>query len=79
MASPDQIAVGKALRELRTRAGMTQEQLAERAQTSSTYVSRLEAGQRDIRLSTTLRLLAAMGADLHQFADALERAARDAP
>jgi HTH-type transcriptional regulator/antitoxin HipB len=72
MTSPDQQAVGRALRELRKRAGLTQEQVAERMGTSSTYLSRLEAGQRDIRLSTVLRLLDALGADLRQLADAIE-------
>jgi transcriptional regulator with XRE-family HTH domain len=73
MTSPDQRAVGRALRELRKRAGLTQEQVAEQMGTSSTYLSRLEAGQRDIRLSTVLRLLDAVGTDLHQLADALDR------
>jgi HTH-type transcriptional regulator/antitoxin HipB len=72
MTSPDQQAVGRALRELRKRAGLTQEQVAERMGTSSTYLSRLEAGQRDIRLSTVLRLLDALGADLRQLADDIE-------
>jgi HTH-type transcriptional regulator/antitoxin HipB len=72
MTSPDQRAVGRALRELRKRAGLTQEQVAERMGTSSTYLSRLEAGQRDIRLSTVLRLLDALGSDLNQFADAID-------
>lgn len=72
MTSPDQRAVGRALRELRKRAGLTQEQVAERMGTSSTYLSRLEAGQRDIRLSTVLRLLDALGVDLHELADALD-------
>jgi HTH-type transcriptional regulator / antitoxin HipB len=71
MTSPDQQAVGRALRELRKRAGLTQEQVAERMGTSSTYLSRLEAGQRDIRLSTVLRLLDAIGADLRQLSDAI--------
>jgi HTH-type transcriptional regulator/antitoxin HipB len=73
MASPDQHAVGLALRELRKQAGLTQQQVAERMGTSSTYLSRLEAGQRDIRLSTVLRLLAALGADLRQLVDALDQ------
>lgn len=71
MTSPDQQAVGRALRALRKRAGLTQEQVAERMGTSSTYLSRLEAGQRDIRLSTLLRLLVALGADLRQLSDAI--------
>jgi predicted transcriptional regulator len=41
--------------------------------TSSTYLSRLEAGQRDIRLSTILRLLDAVHSDLRQLADAIDR------
>jgi transcriptional regulator with XRE-family HTH domain len=73
MTSPDQQAVGRALRELRKRAGLTQEQVAGQMGTSSTYLSRLEAGQRDIRLSTILRLLDAVGADLHQLADAIDK------
>jgi transcriptional regulator with XRE-family HTH domain len=40
--------------------------------TSSTYLSRLEAGQRDIRLSTVLRLLDALDTDLRQLADAID-------
>jgi HTH-type transcriptional regulator/antitoxin HipB len=73
MTSPDQQAVGRALRELRKRTGLTQEQVAERMGTSSTYLSRLEAGQRDIRLSTILRLLDALGADLHRLADVIDK------
>ena len=76
MASPDQRAVGQALRELRKRAGLTQEQVAERMGTSSTYLSRLEAGQRDIRFSTVLRLLDALNADLHQLADGMAASPR---
>ena len=41
--------------------------------TSSTYLSRLEAGQRDIRLSTILRLLDALDADLREFAEAIDQ------
>jgi HTH-type transcriptional regulator/antitoxin HipB len=73
MTSPDQQAVGRAIRELRKRAGLTQEQVAERMGTSGTYLSRLEAGQRDVRLSTLLRLLEGIGADLYQLASVLNR------
>jgi len=41
--------------------------------TSSTYLSRLEARQRDIPLSTALRPLDAISADLHQLADAINQ------
>jgi transcriptional regulator with XRE-family HTH domain len=72
MASLDQRVIGHTLRELRHQAGLTQEQVAKRMGTSATYLSRLEGGQRDIRLGTLLRLLDAVGADLYQFADAID-------
>lgn len=77
MTSIEQVLLGRALRDLRTRAGLTQEELAVRAGTSNTYVSRLEIGQRDIRWTTVMRLLAAIGADLHQLADAIADARRN--
>jgi transcriptional regulator with XRE-family HTH domain len=74
MTTHDQVILGRALRDLRARAGLTQADMAARAETSNTYVSRLEIGQRDIRWSTVMRLLDALDADLHQLADAIERA-----
>jgi transcriptional regulator with XRE-family HTH domain len=71
MTTLDQVILGRALRDLRARAELTQADMAARAETSNTYVSRLEIGQRDIRWSTVLRLLNALDADLHQLADAI--------
>jgi XRE family transcriptional regulator, fatty acid utilization regulator len=71
MTTFDQVVLGRALRDLRARAGLTQADLATRAKTSNTYVSRLEIGQRDIRWTTVMRLLDALGADLYQLADAI--------
>jgi transcriptional regulator with XRE-family HTH domain len=45
--------------------------LAERVGTSEAYVSNIEGGRRDARWSTIIRLLHALGADLHQLADAI--------
>jgi transcriptional regulator with XRE-family HTH domain len=61
---------------LRERAGLTQVELAQRAQTSDTYVSRLEIGQRDIRFTTIMRLLGALDSDLRDLADAIESSER---
>ena len=47
---------GKQLQRLRTRRGLTQEQLAVTAGLSHTFVTRLELGQHDPSLSTLVRL-----------------------
>ena len=47
---------GKQLQQLRTRRGLTQEQLAVTAGLSRTFVTRLELGQHDPSLSTLVRL-----------------------
>jgi transcriptional regulator with XRE-family HTH domain len=52
-----QRALGRALRELRNRAGLTQKELGARAGADDTYLSQVEGGHRDIRWSTVTRLL----------------------
>lgn len=47
---------GKQLQQLRTRRGLTQEQLAVTAGLSRTFLMRLELGQHDPSLSTLVRL-----------------------
>lgn len=49
----------------RTRAGMTQVDLATRARTSQPVISAYEHGRRDPSVTTLRRLIAATGADLH--------------
>jgi transcriptional regulator with XRE-family HTH domain len=56
----DQVILGRALRELRDRAGITQEQLAERIGIDLTYVSRVERGKRGVRWHTVQRFLRAL-------------------
>ncbi len=57
---------------LRARAGLTQEELAVRAEITAPYISRVEGGWRDIRWSTLQRLLIALGADMRQLADVID-------
>jgi DNA-binding XRE family transcriptional regulator len=57
-------AFGDRLRTARRDAGLTQEQLAERAGIDRAAYSELERGQRDVRLSTLLRIESALGAEL---------------
>ena len=74
-AEPDADAyrvLGKALRELREQAGLTQEALAARVEIGSTYVSQVENGHRGVRWHTLLAFLRALDADLRQLADAID-------
>jgi transcriptional regulator with XRE-family HTH domain len=76
----DHQILGRALRELRDQAGLKQEDLAARSGIGVTYISQLENGHRGARWHTLRRLLRALGADLHQLADAIaEVEKRDSP
>lgn len=79
MVSPGQTDIGDALRILRSQAGLTQEELAARADITAPYLSRVEGGWRDIRWSTLKRLLAALDADLRQLQETIEHADGEKP
>lgn len=49
--------LGIMLKEARTEAKLTQEQLAERTGTKKSYISRIETGKSDIQLSTFYKLI----------------------
>jgi transcriptional regulator with XRE-family HTH domain len=72
----DPQVLGRAVRNLRDRASITQKELAERVGTSEAYVSNIEGGRRDARWSTVVRLVRALDADLHQLADAVAESER---
>jgi transcriptional regulator with XRE-family HTH domain len=75
-AEPDTNAyrtLGKALRELREQAGLTQEALAARVDIGATYVSQVENGHRGIRWHTLLAFLRALDVDLRQLGEAIEK------
>ena len=55
------IAFGKVIRELRVKAGLTQEQLGFEADLRRTFISILELGQQQPTLTTILKLAAALG------------------
>ena len=65
--------LGKALRELREQAGLTQEGLAARVDIGATYVSQVENGHRGIRWHTLLAFLQALDVDLYQLAEAIDK------
>ncbi len=72
-AEYDQVVLGRALRDLRHRAGLTQEQLAAHLGVDATFVGRLERGKRGARWHTVRRVVRALGATTRQFADAIDR------
>ena len=49
--------LGEMLKEERTKANLTQEQLAEKAGTKKSYISRIESGKSDIQISTFYRII----------------------
>jgi transcriptional regulator with XRE-family HTH domain len=53
-------AFGRRLREVRLEREWTQEELADRSGLTSVQVSRIERGVREVRLTTLLRLIAAL-------------------
>lgn len=76
-AAQDQLALGRALSQLRHRAGLTQEQVADQLGADATFVSRIERGKRGIRWPTLLRFLRVLNASLSELAAAVE--AQDQP
>lgn len=58
--SPEHAALGEAIRTLRLEAGMSQEQLAEGAETDLTQVGGIERGVRNPSYTTLLRLATAL-------------------
>jgi transcriptional regulator with XRE-family HTH domain len=58
------IPFGRRVRELRHGLGLTQEQLAERAELHWTYVSGIERGLRSPRLHVVAKLAKALNVDL---------------
>ena len=53
--------LAETLKEERIRAGLTQEELAEKIGTKKTYISRLENGKSDIQLNTLFRIFEGLG------------------
>lgn len=70
MAPPDpKDTLARNLRRLRTRTGLSQEELAARAGLHRTYVSSVERGQRNISLKNIFLLARALGCDPKELID----------
>jgi transcriptional regulator with XRE-family HTH domain len=71
--------LGRALRELRKQAGLTQKEMGARAGVRDTYISEVESGRRSVRWITVTRFLRVLGADLRQLVGALEATEKKDP
>lgn len=81
-AEEPQVALGKAVRELRRESGLTQETLAEKTGLSGRTLSAIETGRANPRWSTIHRIAAGLGVSIPEVAkleekhNALERRSR---
>lgn len=57
----DAFIIGEQLKDERRRAGLTQEQLADKVGTKKSFISRVERGRTDIQLSTLVKLFRGLG------------------
>ena len=57
----DAFIIGEQLKNERLRAGLTQEQLANKIGTKKSFISRVERGHADIQLSTLVKLFRGLG------------------
>ena len=73
---PESQILGEALRLIRRRAGMRQEDVAIQAGTNAAALSHIESGERDARWSTITRLLPALQADVHDLANVIAEVER---
>jgi transcriptional regulator with XRE-family HTH domain len=71
--SPAHAALGDAIRQLRTEAGMSQEELAEAAGTDLTQVGGIERGVRNPSYTTLLRLADALKTSVGELASLADR------
>lgn len=55
------MSVGKRIRRLRRRSGLTQEELAEKVDVSVTHIGLVETGKRRMSLKTLQRVASALG------------------
>lgn len=76
--SLEHVALGRAIRELRRSAGISQEGLADRALLHRTYVGGIERGERNVSFGNLLRLANALGVRPSELLARSERLSRAA-
>lgn len=78
-AQRDHLVLGKALREMRDELGLTQEALADRIGVYSTFVGRVERGERGVRWHTVRKFLVGLEVEPSEFGAAIERHEKATP
>lgn len=73
MEEPIGATFGAVLRERREAAGISQEQLADRAGLHRTYVSLIERGKRTASIEVVRKVAAALGVSMTELIDATEQ------
>ncbi len=71
-SAADYIALGRALRTMRRRAGLTQVQTAEQVGMRDTFISQIENGHRGMRWHSLLAFLNAYDSSLRELAELIE-------
>lgn len=61
------IVIGETVKELRVQRGLTQEELAEKCETSAVYISEIERGIKNPTAVTLMVITAALGINLSEF------------
>jgi len=73
---PPDPALGMAIKELREARGLTQEELASRAETTIGTISRMESAKSAPAWATVMQVIGAMSVSLPALAEAVEKARR---
>lgn len=60
----DAFIIGEQLKDERLKAGLTQEELAEKIGTKKSFISRVENGKADIQLSTLVKVFRGVGREI---------------
>ena len=60
----DEFTIGEQLKDERLKAGLTQEELAEKIGTKKSFISRVEKGRADIQLSTLVKVFRGVGREI---------------
>ncbi|MBQ0081544.1 MAG: helix-turn-helix transcriptional regulator [Alistipes sp.] len=60
----DAFIIGEQLKDERLKAGLTQEELAEKIGTRKSFISRVEKGRADIQLSTLVKVFRGVGREI---------------
>lgn len=78
--SPEHLALGRAIRQLRVAAGLSQEGLADRSGMHRTYVGGIERGERNVSLRNLLKLASALdvrASELLRLSESLSESAHE--